>query len=310
MIRNTRALVDVRLPPRHALTIRVDPEAEEQACYEELGRLVRAARHATGPEHRLALHHLLEAAGSSPAAALHALDNFLKHQPGPEWLALRERYAALSGSAKVRALLDLLERNPAEKKLVFVRHLETLNRLGRLLTERNLAFSRFDGTMSGPEKDRAIEAFRDRTAALICTESGGEGRNLQFCNTLINFDLPWNPQVLEQRIGRIHRIGQQREVFIFNLAVRHTIEDRILGILDEKINMFELVIGEIQSILGALEEQQDFAELVFTAWMEETETTREKAFDQIGAQLAQARTDYDRIKAYDEELFADDFEVL
>ena len=60
---------------------------------------------------------------------------------------------------------------------------------------------------------------------LLCTESGGEGRNLQFCNTLINFDMPWNPMAIEQRIGRIDRIGQTREVFVFNLVTRGTIED-------------------------------------------------------------------------------------
>jgi superfamily II DNA/RNA helicase len=70
---------------------------------------------------------------------------------------------------------------------------------------------------------------------LLCTESGGEGRNVQFCNTLINFDVPWNPMAIEQRIGRIDRIGQQREVFVFNLVTRGTLEEQVLHLLDEKI---------------------------------------------------------------------------
>ena len=113
--------------------------------------------------------------------------------------------------------------------------------------------------MSGPEKDTAVTAFRDSVPMLLCSESGGEGRNLQFCNTLINFDIPWNPMAIEQRIGRIDRIGQAREVFVFNLATAGTIEDQVLRILDEKINMFELVVGEVGAILGALEDQQDFS---------------------------------------------------
>src|SRR6202008_1842720 len=108
-----------------------------------------------------------------------------------------------------------------------------------------LAFARFEGGLSGAEKDAAIASFRDETPLLLCTQSGGEGRNIQFCNTLINFDIPWNPMAIEQRIGRIDRIGQTREVFIFNLVAAGTIEDSVLRILDEKINMFELVVGEV-----------------------------------------------------------------
>jgi superfamily II DNA/RNA helicase len=144
---------------------------------------------------------------------------------------------------------------------------------------------------------------------LLCTESGGEGRNLQFCNTLINFDLPWNPQLIEQRIGRLHRIGQTREVFVFNLAVRHTAEEHMLRILDEKIHMFELVIGEIQSILGEMEEGQSFASLVFSAWVSQTEEGRQDAFDRLGEQLASAREEYERVKTLDNEVFAEEFGV-
>src|SRR5437879_13761998 len=86
---------------------------------------------------------------------------------------------------------------------------------------------------------------------------------------------------IEQRIGRLHRIGQQREVFIFNLVVRDTLEEHILRLLDEKINMFELVVGEIDAILGEMHDAPDFAELVFQAWIETTEATRDDAFATI-----------------------------
>src|SRR6516165_2164298 len=121
----------------------------------------------------------------------------------------------------------------------------------RLLAREGFAFARFEGGLSGPAKDAAVAAFRDQVPLLLCTESGGEGRNIQFCNTLINFDVPWNPMAIEQRIGRIDRIGQQREVFVFNLVTRDTLEEHILRLLDEKISMFELVVGEVGPILGA-----------------------------------------------------------
>jgi SNF2 family DNA or RNA helicase len=223
---------------------------------------------------------------------------------------LRNRYEGLGDGAKSGALLSLLTKNPDEKKMVFVRFRETMNKLDDLLRANNMSFTRFDGHMTGPEKDSAVEIFRTQANILLCSESGGEGRNLQFCNTLINFDLPWNPQIIEQRIGRIHRIGQKREVFIFNLAARHTIEDRILNILDEKINMFELVVGEVQSIMGEMEEEHDFSHMVFKAWIEETEEAREKAFTEIGEKLIDARKKYEEVKSFDDALFGEEFEVV
>ena len=77
-------------------------------------------------------------------------------------------------------------------------------------------------------------------------EAGGEGINLQFCNHIINFDLPWNPMRLEQRIGRIHRLGQEKDVMIYNFAIRNTVEEHILKLLYEKIDLFEKVIGELR----------------------------------------------------------------
>ena len=144
---------------------------------------------------------------------------------------------------------------------------------------------------------------------LLCTESGGEGRNLQFCNTLINFDIPWNPMAIEQRIGRIDRIGQTREVFIFNLVTSDTIEDAVLRILDEKINMFELVVGEVGAILGEVDEQQQFPTLVLDAWLQETEQARADAFTQIENQLIAARREYEGVKQFDEALFGNELDA-
>jgi len=310
MIRNTRALVDVRLPARHAVTVMVDPSAEETTCYTELSRLIRSMPPDPAGHRRRPLHYLLEAAGSSAAAVGLALGRFLEHTTDPDWGQLQSRYAGLStGASKVGALIELLLRNPDEKKMVFVRFRETLEMLDGVFRQAGVSFVRFDGQMSGPQKDAAIESFRQQAAVLLCTESGGEGRNVQFCNTVVNFDLPWNPQVIEQRIGRVHRIGQSREVFVFNLATRNSIEEQVLKILDEKINMFELVCGEVQSILGEMEDDQDFAHMIFSAWTEQTEEGRQRAFERLGEQLAGAKKQYDAVKALDDELFGEGLET-
>lgn len=308
MIRNTRSLVDVKLPPRHATTLRLDPREEEAACYRELTELVQERHAKASAQDRMALRHLLAAAGSTATTAAQAISRFVdRRKVGTDWVALQARYEALLLTGKEQALLDLLSRNPTEKKMIFVHHRETLARLSDLVTQEGISFASFDGSMSGPEKDAAVARFRDEASLLLCTESGGEGRNLQFCNTLINFDLPWNPMTIEQRIGRIHRIGQTRDVFIFNLAIKDTLEDKVLGILDEKINMFELVVGEIGEIMGELNEEADFADLVFSAWVETSETERETAFEELGNRLVAAKEQYQEIKTLDDELFGEEF---
>ncbi|MDW7712277.1 MAG: SNF2-related protein [Deferrisomatales bacterium] len=313
MVRNTRGLVDVRLPPRHATTLRVPAGAEERACYDALTSLVRDTHLASSGGHRLALHHLLTAAGSSPAAAAGALERFARrHGDSGRWDELATRYRPLGVGAKGAALLELLRRNPGEKKIVFVHHRETLDHLRRFLEGAGVACSIFEGGMSGLAKDSAVADFRDRIPVLLSTESGGEGRNLQFANTLVNFDLPWNPMAIEQRIGRLHRIGQHREVFVFNLALPGTIEDEILRILDEKINMFELVVGEVGAILGEIEEGQDFSELVFDAWLRATGGEglgNSGGLAELGDRLVRAREQYEAVKELDEKLFGDDLEA-
>ena len=97
------------------------------------------------------------------------------------------------------------------------------------------------------------ELFQNHAQVLIATEAGGEGINLQFCNTIINFDLPWNPMRLEQRIGRVHRLGQEKDVFIYNFATEGTVEEHILRLLYEKIELFEKVVGELDDILTKLD---------------------------------------------------------
>ena len=311
MVRNTRALAALRMPRRHASTLRVSPETAEAACYDDLTALVRevAAKEQAG-DHRLSLQHLLTAAGSSPAASAAAIARMAERHPtDTRWTTLLARVRAITTGAKEAALLRLLAQNPAEKKLVFVHNRYSMRHLASQLAQRKLPFALFSGDMSGPQKDEAVEAFRDRAPVLLCTESGGEGRNLQFCNTLINFDIPWNPMAIEQRIGRIDRIGQTREVFIFNLVTAGTIEDAVLRILDEKINMFELVVGEVGAILGEVDEQQQFPTLVLDAWLQGTDQARADAFARIGNQLLAARQEYDGVKQLDEALFGNDLDA-
>lgn len=310
MVRNTRAVVALKLPRRHATTIRVLGSESERAAYLELSGAARRLAAAGTAGSRLALQHLLGAAGSSPAAAAMAVARFAERHPEePDWHAIAQRWASVGDGGKEASLVDLLRRNPDEKKLVFVHYRETLDHLAKLLTREGIAFERFEGRLNGPEKDAAIARFRAEVPVLLCTESGGEGRNIQFCNTLINFDVPWNPMAIEQRIGRIDRIGQQREVFIFNLVTRGTLEEQILRLLEEKISMFELVVGEVGAILGGLGDDRDFAELMLDAWLQTTESGRDEAFSALTRRMDEAKQQYEGAKAFDESLFGEDFDA-
>jgi superfamily II DNA or RNA helicase len=308
MVRNTRALAALRLPRRHASTLRAAPNDAEAACYRELTALTRGI--AAAERHNLALQHLLGAAGSGPAAAAASLARFIERRGGDaRWSALLEGYRSIAAGAKEAALLKLLAHNPAEKQMVFIHHRASLAHIADLLRREGVAFATFDGSMSGPEKDAAVDEFRDSVPVLLCSESGGEGRNLQFCNTLINFDIPWNPMAIEQRIGRIDRLGQARDVFVFNLATRGTVEDEMLRILDEKINMFELVVGEVGAILGEIDEQQDFSTLVLDAWLQSNADAPGGALAALEEKLMAARRHYEDTKRLDDALFGDALEA-
>ncbi|HSE85416.1 MAG TPA: SNF2-related protein [Candidatus Binatia bacterium] len=306
MIRNTRSVIDLKLPRRFATTARLEPNATERQLYEGISEFSRA-RSDSLPA--ILLQLLLREAGSSPAA-LRATLLRLRSERGESVDHLLGLTENLEETAREKALLEILSRNPEEKKVVFVQYLKTLDSVASLLERRGLPFALFCGDLSAREKDEAIRRFREDLPILLSTESGGEGRNLQFCNTLINFDLPWNPMRIEQRIGRLHRIGQRRDVFIFNLSVRETLEDHILHILEDKINMFEMVIGEIEPLLGYLGEEREFEDIVMEIWM--GSRNHEEAgsrFEVFGQDLVKAKADYLESKELDREIFGEDYEV-
>ena len=212
-------------------------------------------------------------------------------------------------TAKDERFLELLRQSRGEKMLVFATFRRTLEHLQRLLATEGVPFSTYSGAESESEKDAAVAAFCQRVPVMLCSESGGEGRNLQFANTLVNFDLPWNPMRIEQRVGRIHRIGQTRDVFIFNLCTAGSLEARILALLDEKIRMFELVVGEVGSILGNLQGGEEFESLVLDLWLRShDDRDLQQSFDSLGQSLLYAQEEYLRTKRLDEALFGEEFQ--
>ena len=253
------------------------------------------------------LSALLAAQGSHPAALQHSLERVAQLDAVARRLV--DQAAAITRSAKDDKLLELIQQSQGHKILVFVNFRRTLHRLERLLTEQGIQAVTFSGEKTSAQKDEAVAAFRERAPVMLCTDSGGEGRNLQFADTLINYDLPWNPMQIEQRIGRVHRIGQTQDVFVFNLCTQGSLEDRILKLLHEKIRMFELVVGEVGSILGNLEEGEEFEALVLDLWLKAgDDRALDDSFENLGDSLLVAQKEYLEAKELDEALFGDDYE--
>lgn len=314
MIRNTRALAKIGIPPRFAQTIRVKPGAGEMMLYRRITDLVHHINETDWDGNRLLLQNLLAEAGSSPMAVELTLQRLLAKRDflwdhEKEIRAIHNLCRTMGDTEKNRVLLDLI-RSTKDKKILFVNYLGTLDHLSRFLSWNDIPHAVFHGSMPNRQKDEEIESFRQEKDILVTTEIGGEGRNLQFCHQMINYDLPWNPMKIEQRIGRIHRLGQQHEVMIFNLCAADSIEDYILDILDRKINMFEMVIGEIDMILGRIRDEKDFSDMVYEIWTKSySKKQRQDGFDRLAARLQRTKAQYEKTRELDEKLFGVNYEL-
>lgn len=156
---------------------------------------------------------------------------------------------------------------------------------------KHVGSGRISGSKTADMKAAIVEHFQsDQAQILISTEAGGEGINLQFCSVLINYDLPWNPQKVEQRIGRVHRYGQKNDVVVVNFVNRKNPADqRVFQLLNEKLNLFEGVFGASDEILGAISNNIDIEKRIFTIYQQcRSDAEIEQQFDQLQQDMATA----------------------
>ena len=160
--------------------------------------------------------------------------------------------------------LDDLKKQKIQKAIVFSFFKKTLSYLEKKLIEKGLKIGKIDGDIEPEERYEIINQFKEgKFDILLSSEVGSEGLDMQFCNVIFNYDLPWNPMRIEQRIGRIDRIGQTAEkLLIFNLVVKGTIEDRIYSRLYDRLDIFESSIGELEPILGDIQKEFQVQEIV------------------------------------------------
>jgi len=253
LLRNRRAVVG-GFTPRVLTKVEVSPDARER----ELEREVRAAAAASGLSGAV-LASLLRRLGSSPPA----LAAGLQASQDRALSALAKRAAAVPPEAdsKLRAFRELLEGPLAGQKiLVFAEARETIEYLRTQLARTEgrkpgIEALAYLGDLSPADRDKLVARFRDPDGprVLLSTELGGEGRNFQHCNVLVNYDLAWSPSAIEQRIGRIDRIGQAREVRIYAFRPEGSLAARVLDLLDAAVGVFREPVGGLDTMLERVE---------------------------------------------------------
>lgn len=168
---------------------------------------------------------------------------------------------------KVEKLTDtldmLLSEDRNQKVIIFTEFVATQLYLREILVNRGYSVTILNGSMSVEDRDVALREFRTETSIFISTDAGGEGLNLQFANIIINYDLPWNPMKIEQRCGRADRIGQTRDVHIYNFIVSDTVENRVREVLEEKLSVIleEMGVDKYSDVLDSEVAELDFTEV-------------------------------------------------
>ena len=306
MIRNTRANAGVQLPPRRAETVLFEPEAAERAFWQQWETEFRACLAGFSPSQAsLWGRLLLQAAGSSPDAWREALRKFPNREKARVWSEQAPLESSWQRKCELLAPLTRVEGGA----VIFTQFLQTQSALAEHLRRAGVPTFVINGATPAPERQPITEEFHARGGALLLTHSGTEGRNLQFSHRLANFDLPWNPMEIEQRIGRLHRLGQRQPVRIYNFVQAGTLQEHLLQVLQEKLNLFELVVGETGLVLGERFTSDEFAEEVLRRWREGEGRVAE-ALAGLGEELAAARQAYGEVKELDETLFKKDYESL
>ncbi|MGE7696256.1 DEAD/DEAH box helicase [Lysinibacillus sp. NPDC094177] len=246
MVRNRREDTGIEWTNRRVQIVPIRFTKEEEEIYNLLGTLQN-----TGSFSMITLQK--EMCSSKEATALTLSKMLEDNAQSQEIEEILAKLMALEVNSKAEKTLEIIEK-AKDKVIIFTEYRATQIYLQWYLHSNGITSVLFNGKYNKSKRDYMKHLFKERAQVLIATEAGGEGINLQFCHHVINYDLPWNPMKLEQRIGRVHRLGQEHDVHIYNLAIANTIEENILALLHTKIDVFEKVVGDLDAILSNFKE--------------------------------------------------------
>jgi len=308
MIRNRRDTCDTKFPHRRVGIYYINPSTSEKRLYASVSRYVAQEykneflRETGMSTHMLSLIILQRELMSTPQAVCGTLIRIAQRPNYPkttikQLLNYANWALNIKLPVKVQALKQLLTELKGQRLVIFSEFLNSVQFLKQRLNEWGFPVMSLTGNDAPKRRSEILSKFKSMDGGiLVSTEAGGVGLNLQFCQHLVNFDLPWNPQRIEQRIGRIDRIGQQQdEVCIFNLICRGTIEEYVVDILAKKLRMFELVIGEANEVLGHMSSRRSFEQLISdAALLNGSGKDIRDAFENIAQEATHARSCYDQ----------------
>ncbi|MGI6038128.1 MAG: DEAD/DEAH box helicase [Limnochordia bacterium] len=288
MIRNRRGSQGIKLPKRIVENYVVELTPPERELYDQVTDYVRNEfrRRLQWGQNPLPLITLQREVCSSAYAAACTLEKLKGDEE--ERNRLIELAAQVGKGSKLQLLEELAGRID-EKIIIFTEYRATQIYLRHHLEQAGFTTVGFDGGLSPGRKEWIRNLFQNHAQIMVSTECGGEGINFQFCHHLVNYDLPWNPMRLEQRIGRLHRLGQRHDVKIYNLVTAGTIEEHILYLLHEKIGMFEMVIGELDTIVANLATKKSLeGNLAEILLLSESKAQVRQRLDELAFQMRQA----------------------
>ena len=206
---------------------------------------------------------------------------------------------------------EINQRDKGTKILLYTKHPATLKYISEILRKQKFKITEFRGGLTNDEKSKRIKEFKEKSQILVSTETGAEGLNFQFCNNLINYDLPWNPMAVEQRIGRLDRIGQKKNIFVYSLATKDTMEEHVVDLIINKMCCIGLVMGELPIILfnmgldsSGKSGSSKVEEKLMNAFLDSKNNLNRFAneIEKVGEEINKGIKDYERTKKYTSEL--------
>ena len=324
MIRHKRGDTSIDFTDRQVRTKTFQPSGKERELYDAVTEYVKNHYSKQGGQH-LVMLMLQKEVVSSPWAVLSTVEKWLDGdnrdvygREREELLDIAKQARAIETTTKQEKLLHIVrgvnDRMETGRTIVFTQFRATQDAIVSALQsetgDEDIPIHTVNGSLSSEGKDQQLKHFRERGGVLVTTDSISEGRNIQFCNVIVNYDLPWNPMSVEQRIGRIDRIGQDRDVYVYNLALEGTVEDYVLEKLYGKIDVFHQTVGGLKEILSEREQsrgqfEQEVLQQMISA---DSERDLENNFEDMAVDLKEDMEAAEKAQKFNEEVF-DGFET-